>query len=159
MATADQIARSSKVILDVVVDGRRARLEKGTVAYFLWRFFGSQCPFVMELTGLLTWSKTNQVTFDRQVKNLHNTTAFVAYASWVLGHYLNSSVVGSTTAKISAPGSRTPVSQAPLFQELSWENYHGIDHLPPELSTLLHQQDELHRDSGMDTPGNHEARL
>ena len=114
---------------------------------------------MVELAVLHIWSETNQVTFDGQVKNLHNATAFVADASWVLGHYLNSSVVASTTAKISAPGSRTPVSQAPLFQELSWENYHGVDHLPPELSTLLHQQDELHRDSGMATPGNHEARL
>ena len=141
LATAYQIAWSSKVILDVVVDGRRARLEKGTVAYFLWRFFGSQCPFVMELTGLLTWSKTNQVTFDRQVKNSHNATAFVADVSWVLGQYLKYCVVVSTTASLSDPGSRTPLFLAPLLQELSWGPYHWVDHLPPTLSTLLHQQD------------------
>ena len=35
LATADQIARSSKVVLDVVIDGRRAWLETGTVASFL----------------------------------------------------------------------------------------------------------------------------
>ena len=110
MATADQIARSSKVILDVVVDGRRARLEKGTVAYFLWHLFGTQCPFVVELTGLLTWSETNQVTFDGRVKSLHDATAFVADVSWVLGQYLNSCVVASITAGLSAPGSCTPVS-------------------------------------------------
>ena len=34
MATADQIARSSKVILDVVFNGRRAQMKTGTVAYF-----------------------------------------------------------------------------------------------------------------------------
>ena len=43
LVTADQIARSSKVVLDVVVDGRRIHLESGTVAYFVWRLFGAQC--------------------------------------------------------------------------------------------------------------------
>ena len=104
---ADQIAHFSKVILDVVVDGRRARLETGTVAYFLWRLFGAQCPFVEELTGLLTWSETNQVTFDRRVKNLHDATVFVADVSRILGQYLKSCVVESTAAGLSAPGSRT----------------------------------------------------
>ena len=46
IATSDQISRSSKVVLNVVVDGRHARLGTGTVAYFLWRLFGAQCPFV-----------------------------------------------------------------------------------------------------------------
>ena len=110
MATDNQISRSSKLILDVVVDGCRARLETGTVAYFLWRLFGAQCPFVMELTGLLTWSETNQVTFDGRVKNLHDATAFVADVSRVLGQYLNSCVVASTTAGLYDPGSCTPVS-------------------------------------------------
>ena len=44
LATANQIAWSSKVVLDVFVDGRCARLEMGTMAYFLWRLFGAQCP-------------------------------------------------------------------------------------------------------------------
>ena len=35
LATANQIARSSKVVLDVVVDSCRSWLEMGTVAYFL----------------------------------------------------------------------------------------------------------------------------
>ena len=92
LATADYIAWSSKVILKVVVNGRRSCLETGTVAYFLWYLSGAQCPFVAELTGLLTWSDTNQVMFDGQVKNLHDTTAFVADVSWVLGQYVNSCV-------------------------------------------------------------------
>ena len=68
--TANQISWSSNVVLDVVADSCRARQETGTVAYFLWRIFGAQCPFVAELTGLLTWSKKNQVTFDGRVKKL-----------------------------------------------------------------------------------------
>ena len=92
LATADYIARLSKVILKVVVDGRRSWLETGIVAFFLWCLFGAQYPFVAELMGLLTWSNTNQVMFDGQVKNLHDTTAFVADVSWVLGQYVNSCV-------------------------------------------------------------------
>ena len=58
--TANQISWSSNVVLDVVADSCRARPETGTVAYFLWRIFGAQCPFVSELTGLITWSKTTR---------------------------------------------------------------------------------------------------
>ena len=60
LAAADQIDRLSKVVLDVVANGRPALLETGTMAYFLWRIFGAQCPFVSELTGLITWSKTTR---------------------------------------------------------------------------------------------------
>ena len=35
LATADQLARSSRVHLGVLVDGRQARLETGTTGYFL----------------------------------------------------------------------------------------------------------------------------
>ena len=94
-----------------------------------------------ELTGLLTWSETNQVTFDGRVKNSHDATAFVADIPQVLGQYLNSWVVASTTAGLSAPGSRTPVSMAPLLQEIYWGTYHGVDCLPPALITLLNQRD------------------
>ena len=119
LTTADQIARSCKVVLEIVVDGRCAWLEMGMVAYFIWRIFGAQCPLVAELTGLLTWSETKQVAFDGRFKNSHNATAFVADVSRVLGKYLNSCVVASTTACLSAPGSHTPVYLALLLQELS----------------------------------------
>ena len=140
LAKADQIARSSKVVLDVVVDGCRAWLETGTVTYFLWSLFGAQCPFMAELTGLLIWSETNQVTFDGRVKDLHDATAFVADVSQVMGQYMNSCVVASTIAGLSAPGSRTLVSMAPLLQEISWGPSRRVDRFPPGLCTLLHQQ-------------------
>ena len=141
LATANQITWSSKVVLDVFVDGLRARLEMGTMAYFLWSLFGAQCPFVAELTGLLTWSETNQVTFDGQVKNSNYATAFVTDVSRVLEQYLNSCMAASTTAGLSSPGFRTPVSLAPLLQEISWGPSQRVDRFPPGLCTLLHQQD------------------
>ena len=129
------------------------------MAYFLWRLFGAQCPVVSELMGILTWYETNQVTFDGRVKKLHNEKVFVADVSRVLGQYLNSCVVVSTTVGISAPGSRTPVSLAPLLHEIYWGTYHGLDRLLPALITILHQWDIRRRDSGLDRPGNHETRL
>ena len=101
-------------------DPGRCRRRSPRPTYFLWRLFGAQCSFVAELTGLLTWYEANQVTFDGQVKNSHDDTAFVADVSWVLGQYLNSCVVASTTAGLYAPGSRNPVSLALILQELSW---------------------------------------
>ena len=90
---------------------------------------------------------------------MHDATSFEADVSQVLGNYLNSCVVTSTTSGLSVPGSRTPVSLAPLLQELSWGTYHGLDHLTPSLSTLFHQWDTHRRDAGLVTPGNHETRL
>ena len=129
------------------------------MAYFLWRIFGSQCPFVVELTGLLAWSEMNQVTFDRQVKNSHNATAFVANVSRFLGQYLNSCVAVSRAAGLSVPGSCTPVYLSQLLQEISWRPYHGVYRLPPEFITLLHQQDMPKQDAVRATPGDHETRL
>ena len=97
--------------------------------------------------------------FDGQVKKLHDATAFVADVYRVLEQYLNSCVVASTTAGVSAPGSGTPVSLASLLQEISWGPYHGVDRLPPALSTILHQRDTRRQDDGLATPGNHENRL
>ena len=129
------------------------------MAYFLWRLFSAQCPFVAELTGLLTSSETNQVTFDGRFKNLHNAMAFVADVSRVLGQYLNSCVVASMTAGLSDPGSHTLVSLAPLLLELSWGTYHGVDRLPPALITLLHQQETRRQYASRATPGDHETCL
>ena len=112
-----------------------------------------------ELTGLLTWSKTNQMTFNGRVKNSHDATAFVVDVSWVLGQYLNSCVVVSTAAGLSALGYLTPVSLALLLQEISWGPYHEVDQLTPSLRTILHQQDALRQYSGIATTGNHDARL
>ena len=103
LSTSNHIAQSSKVVLEMLVDGRRARLETGMVAYFLWRLFVAKCPFIEELTGLLSWSETNQVTFHGQVKKSHNETAFVADVSRILGQFLNSCVVASTTAGLLCP--------------------------------------------------------
>ena len=110
---------------------------------------------MVELTGLLIWSETNHETFDGRVKNSHDATAFVADISWVLGQYLNSYVVASTIAGLSAPGSLTPVSMALLSQEISWGPYHGVDRLPPALITLLHQWDMCLQYAGWDMPGYH----
>ena len=85
LSTADQIAWSSKVVLDVVVNGCCAQLETRKVDYFLWNLFGAQFPFVADLTSLITWYETNQVTFDGRVKNSHYATEFLADVSWVLG--------------------------------------------------------------------------
>ena len=159
LATADHIARSSKVVLTALTDGRRARLESGTMGYFLWRLFGASCPFVAELLPLLDWADTNQVAFDGRVRNSHDATAFGADLSRVLGEYFNSCVRASTTAGLDAPGSRTPVTLAPLMTELSWGPYHGVERLPTALRLVLGQRDERRRAAGLATPGDREARL
>ena len=44
LAAANQIKRSSKVYLNVIVNSCQAHLETGTVGYFLWRLFRLSAP-------------------------------------------------------------------------------------------------------------------
>ena len=135
-AQADQVARAAKVHLQPISGATNLQREIGTKAYILAKLFGASCPLVEGYTAVVTWIDANFTSFERQVGTTSACTAFAYDLSRTEAAYYNACIRASTTASLSDPGGRTPISFSMLLDELTWGRYRGQP-LPASLQTLI----------------------